>query len=74
MPTRTILMRAIRQSMGLSQAQLSQLVGTNPSTISNIENGGIKPPKHIVRALEQRLGAPIDELLQPVSDIRYSII
>lgn len=47
--------RAIRQELGLTQAQLGEAVGVDQSTVSNWENG--MPPRGPARKLLENLVA-----------------
>lgn len=52
METPGLRLRALRKQKGLSQVQLSDLVGIDQSTISDIENGGGLSAEYMMRLCE----------------------
>ena len=52
MDTPGIRLRALRKQKGLSQVQLSDIVGIDQSTISDIENGGGLSAEYMMRLCE----------------------
>jgi putative transcriptional regulator len=52
----------IRYRRGLSQRELADRAGINVSTLSQIENGRVKPRAPTAFAIAQALGVPVDDL------------
>lgn len=55
--------KEIRQSRGMTQDRLAELVGCNTSHISNIENNHTKVPLNVLLAIANVLDTSIDYLL-----------
>ena len=53
----------LRQGAGLTQPELAERIGTNPSNIAFWELSGTAPRGEILPALARALGVSIDELL-----------
>jgi transcriptional regulator with XRE-family HTH domain len=58
-------LREWRERRGLTQAELSQRSGTNPTTISRIEGGKRGAHPSTARKLAEALGVEIDDLKSP---------
>ena len=56
-------LRAARESKGLTQPELAELVGTAEARISRYENGRIEPKLVMASALALALGLSLDELV-----------
>ena len=54
----------LRKSRGLSQVQLSQLIGVPASTIASMETGKNTPSYEITKTYSQYFGLPMIELLR----------
>jgi transcriptional regulator with XRE-family HTH domain len=52
----------IRQERGMTQAQLGDLLGLSPSSVSAVENGHIRPWPRFRREAARCLGIDEDEL------------
>jgi transcriptional regulator with XRE-family HTH domain len=57
-----LLLKQIRQSKGLTQKQLGDLIGRSKQTVSNLEKGNIKGKVSTWDKLEQVLGIPQQKL------------
>lgn len=55
--------KEIRQSRGMTQENLAEMVGCNTSHISNIENDHTKVSLNVLLAIANSLGTSIDLLL-----------
>ena len=55
--------REFREARGLSQEQLGELLGTEPSTVSRLERGDRKLTEPWLRRLGKALDVPAGELL-----------
>lgn len=54
---------ALRKEQGLTQEQLGQLLGVTNKTVSRWEKGNYLPPAEMLKALSERYGVSINELL-----------
>lgn len=61
------LVRARRDTLGLTLEQLAALAATTPQTIHKIEKGTLTPRDHVRIALACALGTNVDELF-PMPD------
>ena len=57
-----IVIRTLRQSLGLSQRRLAVQADISESLISKIENGWLIPYPGQARRLARALGVPVEEL------------
>ena len=60
-------LRAVREALGVSQAELSRRVGVNQSLVSRAERGEIKPWPRLRKAAADALGVAEDSLFPPES-------
>lgn len=58
-----ITIKKVRQSEGLTQEKLAEIVGCNTSHISNIENNYTKASLNVLLAIANALNTSIDYLL-----------
>jgi transcriptional regulator with XRE-family HTH domain len=65
-------MRKARESAGLSQPELAELIGVSRLTISNTERGVTRPRKIVVNAWSFATGVPVEWLLTGKCAIRDS--
>ena len=69
--------RELRNSIGLTQAQLAKEAGVTPQHISRLEVGQVAPSLNLLVRLSRRLGVSVDYLLTgdqlPVMDVVGSI-
>lgn len=56
--------RAIRESQGISQKKLSELVHVSSSFISRIENGSSIPSLELIRSIAHALKVPPQDILR----------
>lgn len=56
-------LKKYRQKKYLSQMQLSELIGSSPTSVSHLENGTHSPSLETLIKLSTALGVGIDELL-----------
>jgi transcriptional regulator with XRE-family HTH domain len=54
----------------LTQGELASLVGLERTSITNIESGNQKVPLHVLYRLCEELGAPVQQVLPPIADMR----
>ena len=59
-------LKRLRESKGMSQAELARAVGVHPSMISLLESGATKPAYDTLLAILLALGVTLEEL-EPVS-------
>ena len=52
-----------RKELGLTQKQLADQLGVNPSTVSNYEIGIRRPHGKIAIKLSEILGIPLEEII-----------
>lgn len=62
-------LKEIRQARGLSQEQISKLLGVNRSAVSQVENGKRAVTAHELSRLADALAISIDSLLDPEKEI-----
>ena len=55
-------LRTIRELRGMTQEQLAEMVGVDPSAISNYERGVIRPPVARLDQIRTALDVPLDSL------------
>jgi putative transcriptional regulator len=65
--------REIRESAGLTQSQLADLVHVRPSSISMIENGQRMPSIKVATDISRVLNSTVEELFGHVSDEQQAI-
>ncbi|MFO7906190.1 MAG: helix-turn-helix transcriptional regulator [Pirellulaceae bacterium] len=63
-------LREARESRGLSQSELAERAGLQPSAVSHFETGRRSPSFHNLRKLSDALGVTIDYLLGRVDQSR----
>lgn len=56
-------LRKARRSAGLSSADLAERIGVSRNTVSNYENGRVKPRRAALRRWAEVTGLSLDELL-----------
>ena len=56
------LVRSLRQTRGLSQAQLAEAVGVSRQTINSIEQGRYVPSLPLALALGRFFAKPVEEM------------
>lgn len=61
--------KSIRESLGISQTELSVKIGLGRSSISNIEKGKQQPPLHIIYMICKELNTDIHSLLPTYNEI-----
>ncbi len=61
--------KSIRESLGITQTELSEKIGLGRSSISNIEKGNQQPPLHIIYMICKELNADIHSLLPTFNEI-----
>lgn len=54
-------LKELREKTGMSQAELSAVVGLNQSTISQYENGSRMPPMTKAKKIADALGVTLDD-------------
>ncbi|HCC79415.1 MAG: hypothetical protein A2X25_06815 [Chloroflexi bacterium GWB2_49_20] len=59
--------RNAREKLGLSQAELAELIFTRRATLSDIENGKTEPDASTLSYLARSLGKPISYFFSPAS-------
>ncbi|MCI0664022.1 MAG: XRE family transcriptional regulator, partial [Acidobacteria bacterium] len=57
--------RQLRQSRGLTQAQLARLSGMPRTTCTNLESGSSNPTVSVLTRIAAALQAPLEELISP---------
>ena len=55
-------LRQVRESRGLTQAQLAERIGVSRKTINTVENGIFVPSTIIALKLAAALGEPVEQL------------
>ena len=56
--------RQLRESMGLTQEELAELVGVTRKTINTVENRKYIPSTYLALKLSEALEVPVEELFQ----------
>ena len=57
-------LKATRTTLGLTQEELAEMVGTTKQAISRYENGGREPNLRTAKILADRLGVSLDDLAE----------
>jgi transcriptional regulator with XRE-family HTH domain len=57
--------RQLRNTKNLSQVQLAHLLGYNPSTVSRIEQGALKPSLRFMQRMADTFNLTLSYLLEP---------
>jgi putative transcriptional regulator len=60
--------RAAREAMGLTQAQLAEAIGAGRVTINRIEQGTQEPTLDLALRIKRQLGETLDTLFNPDAD------
>jgi len=55
-------LKDVRGELGLTQAQLAELVGVSRKTINTVENGVFVPSTLLALKLARAIGRPVEEL------------
>jgi transcriptional regulator with XRE-family HTH domain len=66
--TRTVPLRDIRRSRGLSQSELATMSGLARETVSRLERGLTRPGRGTLLLLAASLGCAVDELTDPTDE------
>ncbi|MCK9403716.1 MAG: helix-turn-helix domain-containing protein [Chitinophagaceae bacterium] len=64
-------MREIREAKNISQADLAQVLSTNPSLIGKYEKDEVKPSIDAIKKLAEALGTTAGYLLDDTSDFDF---
>jgi transcriptional regulator with XRE-family HTH domain len=56
-------LKALRVQKGLTLAELSELTGISPSTLSRLESGGRRPTLELLLPLARTYGVPLDQMV-----------
>ena len=61
-------LREVRETRGLTQAQLAERIGVSRKTINTVENGIFVPSTIIALKLAAALGEPVEQLFYLVAE------
>lgn len=61
-------LRLAREAVGLTQAQLADLIGVSRKTVNTVENGVFVPSTVIALKLAEALSEPVERLFWLVTD------
>ncbi len=67
-----IRLRQLRESVGMTQADLATRVGLERTSVTNIEAGKQKTPLHIIYRVASTLGVDLSRLLPTIEELRKS--
>jgi putative transcriptional regulator len=62
MKEKSIQVAEIRRRLGLSQDNFAKEIGFSRSYVGDIESGRTEPSRHLLLAIKDRFGIPVDEV------------
>src|SRR5438093_13360933 len=68
-----IRLRQLRESVGMTQADVAIRVGLERTSVTNIEAGKQKTPLHIIYRVASTLGVDLSKLLPTIEELRKSL-